>query len=107
MEADGDHGSVGTGSCASVVLTTRAAQALRRHKWLVDAAAWARCSRPVSTLLSSRHPSGRWRAGAAGQGRGSLSGRITDRSRRGPAVPLARPRARRCNRLAASDIGVL
>jgi hypothetical protein len=39
MEAGGDHGSVGTGSCASVALTTRAVQVLWRHGWPVDLAA--------------------------------------------------------------------
>jgi hypothetical protein len=103
MEAGGDHGSVVTGSFASVVLTTRAAQVLWRHGWPVDAAAGARCSRPVSMPFSSRLPSGRRRAGAAGQGRGSLSGGTTDRAAprgrratapapgRGPATALRRP----------------
>ena len=85
MEAGGDHGSAGTGSCASVVLTTRAAQVLWRHGWPVDVVAGTRCSQPVSIPFSSRLPSGRWRADAAGQGRGSLSGRITDPTRGGPA----------------------
>jgi hypothetical protein len=85
MEVGGDHGSVGTGSCASVAQTTRAAQVPWRHGWPVDAAAVARSSRPDSTPFSSRLPSGRWRAGAVGQGRGSLSDRIAD-----PAAPRAR-----------------
>jgi hypothetical protein len=95
MEVGGDHGSVGTGSCASVARTTRAAQVPWRHGWPVDAAAVARCSRPGSTPFSSRLPSGRWRAGAVGQGRGSLSDRIADRaptqSGRGGATALRRP----------------
>jgi hypothetical protein len=78
MEVGGDHGSVGTGSCASVGQTTRAAQVPWWHGCPVDAAAVARCSRPGSTPFSSRLPSGRWRAGAVGQGSGSLSDRITE-----------------------------
>jgi hypothetical protein len=93
MEAGGDRGSVGTGSWASVAQTTRAAQVPWRHGWPVDAAAVVRSSRPGSTPFSSRLPSGRWRAGAVGQGRGSLSDRIAD-----PAAP----RARRATRASAA-----
>jgi hypothetical protein len=71
------RGSVAIGSRASVILTTRAAL-WRRHGWLGPPIGSTGCSPAISTPNSRRLPSGWMRAGAAGQGRGFLSGRISE-----------------------------
>ena len=81
MDTVSDRGSVAINSPASVSVPVQAGSMAQRHGSPADSTVVAGCSPAVHIDLASAFPLA-GASGAAGQGRGSLSGRITELTRR-------------------------